>query len=41
MPELKFFDSIIEKACDVCATRGKDESYELGEEGWFELLEFL
>jgi hypothetical protein len=41
MPELKFFDSIIEKACDVCATRGKDESYQLGEEGWFELLEFL
>jgi hypothetical protein len=41
MPELKFFDGVIEKACGVCALQGKDGAYLLGEEGWFEVLEFL
>ena len=41
MPDLKFFDSIIDKACAVCALKGQDRAYYLGEEGWFEILEFL
>ena len=41
MPEIKFFDDILRQAMEVCAWQRKDKTYELGEEGWFEVLEYL
>jgi hypothetical protein len=39
--EINRFDRVIEKACLVCSERHKDRTYKMGEEGWFEVLEFL
>ena len=38
---MKYFDVIIQKACDVAGQQKKDKTYMIGEEGWLEILEFL
>ena len=38
---MRIFDTILAKACKVAGARKMDKTYVIGEEGWFEILEFL